>query len=384
VAGRAWLLGLLVLSVFVGGASATSTRTLALPGPVAELAADGGRVAILLRAKGGECPRDRVAVWTPSSRSFAPIGASACVGSTSTGAGLFGVALAGTRVAYVQFAGGNARELQLRLAGLSRPRPVTVASAAFGLDEGQGTYIGRVAGDRSLLAFDWWSLCRPCAAANPSGPRGALWRVVPTGSACPQSGGLGALPRCRVVTSLAGSLRLLDAEGGLVAYRVGDDFVAVRTAAGEPMYSGVFPGVVRAARLEGGGLLVLTRDATKKNSLWGVDTHISDGRRSGPFPLPSSKSAGGAVCGDPSGCRPSVLRLEDYHEGVVVYAVGRDVHLLRLGAERRDVRIRAPGIGPAHAQLEAPGLFYSYRPAKSPGRGRVAFMPMAAVRALFR
>src|SRR5437868_6404712 len=124
----------------------------------ASLAADGGRVAILLRTKTGNCSRDRVAVWAPSSRTFVPIGASACTSSTSTGAGLFGVALAGMRVAYVQYAGGNTRELQLRLATLTQPQPATVASAAFGVDQDQGTYIGRVAGDGTLLAFDWWSL----------------------------------------------------------------------------------------------------------------------------------------------------------------------------------------------------------------------------------
>src|SRR5204862_6707742 len=114
------------------------------------------------------------------------------------------------------------------------------------------------------------------------------------------------------------------------------------------------------------------------NSLWGVNTNLADGPRSGPWTLPSSSSSGDAVCGDPSGCRLSALRLEDFQSGIAVYVVGRDVHLLRL-ADRSDVRIRPPGIGPVHAQLEAPGLFYSYRPAASPGRGRVAFVPMAAV-----
>src|SRR5256714_6580718 len=152
---------------------AANTPVLPLAGPVSELAADGGRVAILVRTKTGSCARDRVAVWASATRSFAPIGASACVGSTSTGAGLLSVGLAGTRVPYVQFAGGNTRELQLRLASLSRPRPATVASASFEVDAVQGTEIGRVAGDGSLLAFDWSSECAPCAA--PIAPRGSIF-----------------------------------------------------------------------------------------------------------------------------------------------------------------------------------------------------------------
>src|SRR5438270_749772 len=242
---------------------AASTPVLPLAGPVSELAADGGRVAILVRTKTGNCARDRVAVWAPATRSFVPIGASACVGSTSTGAGLFSVGLAGTRVAYVQFAGGNMRELQLRLATLASPRAATVASASFGVDVGQGTYIGRVAGDGSLLAFDWWSECGPCAQATPVAPRASIFR--------PES----------------------------------------------------------------------------------------------------------------SGCRPAALRLADYQAGIAVYVVGHGIHLLRL-SDKRDVTIAAPGLGPVHVQLEQSGLFYSYRPAPSPTRGRVAFMPMAAVLARFR
>jgi hypothetical protein len=298
-------------------------------------------------------------VWAPATRTFVPIGASACVKSTGTGAGLQSVALAGKQVAYVQFAGGNTRELQLRLATLARPRSTTVASAAYGVDTENGTYIGRVAGDGSLLAFDWWMQCGPCALVNPVAPRSSIWRIVTAGSRCPESGGLGTLPRCRPVEAAPGSLRLLAVGGGLVAMGSGDDFVEVRRADGTPLYSGFFPGTVRAARLDGGALLVHTRSGTQ-NSLWSVNTQISDGRRSGPWTLPSAKS----------------LRVEDFQSGIAVYVVGRDVHLLRL-ADKHDQRIRAPGTGPVHAQLEAPGLFYSYRPPASPGRGRVAFLPIS-------
>jgi hypothetical protein len=349
---------------------------------VSELAADGGRVAILLRTTTGDCTRDRVAIWGPVGRTFVPIGASACTASTSTGAGLYGVALAGTSVAYVQFAGGNVRELRLRLATLARPRPVTVASAAFGVDQGSGTFIGRIVGDRSLLAFDWWSLCAPCAAATPVAPRSTVWRLVPSGSACPGAGGLGALPRCRLVRETTGPLRLLAVGGGRVAMTAGDRGVEVRSTDGTPLYAGVFPGAMRAARIDGGVLVVLTRSGME-NSLWAVDTNTADGRLTGPWSLPPSRSSGDAVCGDPSGCRLAALRLEDFQSGIAVYVAGRDVHLLRL-SDKRDVRIRAPGPAPVHAQLEPSGLSYSYRAAASPGRGRVAFVPMAAVLARFR
>ena len=356
--GRALLLGLVAL---LGGSSA-STQVRLLPGPVSELAADGGRVAVLLRTKTGECARDRVAVWAPQTRSFVPIGASACVGSTSTGAGLFGVALAGSRVAYVRFAGGNTRELQLRVATVARPRAVTVASASYGVGEQRGTYIGRVAGDGSLLAFDWWSECAPCADSSPVAPRSSIFRVVSSGgSTCPNAG-LGALPRCRPVASVAGPLRLLDVGGGLVVTRTGDD-VAVRSLDGTAVWSGTFAGL-RAARIDGHVMAVLVRVGTL-SSLWTVD--VSTGVRSGPWKLPAAT--------------PAALRLEDYQGGIAVYVVGRAVHLLRLAGEPNET-IRAPGPGPVHAQLEPPGLFYSYRAAG--GRSRVAFVPMTALLRRFR
>jgi hypothetical protein len=363
------------MPALLAGLVAANTAVLPLAGPVSELAADGGRVAILVRTKTGNCARDRVAVWAPTTRSFVPIGASACVWSTSTGAGLFSVGLAGTRVAYVQFASGNTRELQLRLASVRSPRPATVASASFGVDAVQGTYIGRVAGDGSLLAFDWWSQCLPCAA--PIAPRGSIFRLVSSGGAACPNAGLGALPRCRPVISAAGSLRLLAVGGGLVVMRSGDD-VAVHALDGTVVYSGAFAGL-RAARIDARVLLVLTRVGTQSN-LWTVD--LSSGQRSGPWILPASRSAGDDVCADPGGCRLAALRLADFQDGIAVYVAGRTVHLLRL-TDRRDVAIRAPGVGPVHAQLEPSGLLYSYSPAASPGRGRVAFVPMSAVLARF-
>src|SRR5438132_4894639 len=124
---RGALLVLAFLALSTGGSGAAPAQPLLrLTGPVKELAADGGRVAIVLQTSRPRCTTTRVAVWQPSTRSLSPIGVSPCSESLSTGAGIYSVALAGTRVAYVLYGGGNIRELQLKSTTLAERRPVTV------------------------------------------------------------------------------------------------------------------------------------------------------------------------------------------------------------------------------------------------------------------
>ena len=379
---HALVLGTAALALGTGGASGAggAAAVLALTGPVKELAADGGRVAILLQTSRPRCTRDRVAVWAPSPRTLVPIAAAPCSQSLSTGAGYYSVALAGTRVAFVAFVGGNRRELRLRLATLAKPRPVTAASASFSLDEAAGTYIGRVAGRGSQLAFDWWSVCLPCAQASPIGARSSVWRIVPSGAACPQAG-LGTLPRCQLVVTRPGALRLLAVGSGLLALRATDGSLVLTTPAGAVRATIPFPpGQLRAARIDGNGRTVVALvSAGGRNTLRVFDPNGTPGAT---LPLPATKTAGDGACVDPTGCLIPALRLEDLQSGLAVYVVGRDVHVLRL-ADGHEVRIRTPGSSSVHAQLEAPGLFYSYRPATGPGLARVAFLPFASLLARF-
>jgi hypothetical protein len=359
--------------VMHGGTAATPAPPLRLTGPVKELAADGGRVAVLLQTSRPGCTVSRVAVWQPSTRSLAPIGASSCSESLSTGAGIFSVALAGTRVAYVQYGGGNIRELELRSATLAARRPVTLASASFSLDELSGTYIGRIAGDGSLLAFDWWNVCPACAGnAGPQPDRSAAWRVAGSG-ACPNAG-LGSKRLCTVVRTGPGTLRLLSAAAGSLALLQPDRSVAVVTAAGATTATIPFAaGELRAARLDSDGrrLVALVSAGGAKNALRVYDP---TGVLAATYPLPAARTSGDATCGDPNGCKTPALRLEDVDSGIAVYVLGAQIHLVRL-ADGKTATIRPPGRTPVHAQLERDGLYYSY--SLTARSSRVAFMPFA-------
>ena len=354
------------------GTATAPTPPLRLTGPVKELAADGGRVAVLVQTSRPRCTAARVAVWQPSTRSLAPIGASPCSQSLSTGAGIYSVALAGTRVAYVQYGGGNTRELQLESKTLSARRPATIASASFSLDELSGTYLGRIAGDGSLLAFDAWNVCPACAGnAGPQPDRAAVWRIAGSG-ACPNAG-LGSALLCTLVQSGFGTLRLLSAAAGSLALLEPDGSVAVVTAAGATKTTIPFAaGELRAARLDSDGRTLAALVASGGRNALGV--YDSSGTLEATYPLPAARTSGDATCGDPNGCRTPALRLEDVDSGIAVYVLGAQVRLLRL-ADGKTATIRPPGRTPVHAQLERDGLYYSY--SLSAKSSRVAFMPFS-------
>src|SRR5437588_10080275 len=88
----------LALASSASAAPGAAPQTLVLAGTVQSLAADGGRVAVLMRSVRPGCTTNPVAVWTPAVRSLVPLGSSGCLVATSTGSGVFGLALAGTRV----------------------------------------------------------------------------------------------------------------------------------------------------------------------------------------------------------------------------------------------------------------------------------------------
>ena len=368
---------LALTALLAHGAAAAAPPVLRLTGPVKELAADGGRVAVLVQTSRPRCTQSRVAVWQPSTRSLAPIGVSPCSESVSTGAAISEVALAGRRVAYLEYAGGNTRELQLKSATLPVRRPVVVASASFDLDEISGTFLGRLAGDGGLLAFDWWQACPSC------GGRGipdssSVWRLSTAGVPCPTAG-LGTRPFCDIVRAGPLGERLLAVGGGLLAIRTAEGLAIVTgenaLRASIPIAAGVF----RAARLDGDGrtLAVLTATGVR-NELRAYDTA---GRATATYRLPAAPTSGAASCGDPSGCSMPALRLEDIQSGIAVLVSGRDVRLVRL-SDGKVALIRAPGRTPVHAQLEPDGLYYSY--SLTARSSRVAFLPFSGLAARFR
>jgi hypothetical protein len=88
--------------------------------------------------------------------------------------------------------------------------------------------------------------------------------------------------------------------------------------------------------------------------------------------LPTASSYDDDSCYRPS-CPLAELRLADNDSRLLVYVLGRAVHVRRL-KDNKDIVIRTTGQGPVHAQLEPTGLVYS-------SGNRVTFIPRSEITA---
>lgn len=320
-------LAMLVIASVAAAHGAAQQRTLATRAPVVALAADGDRAALLVGNRGA-CAS--VVVWEPTRRRVVRLHSATrgqCVeGQPVTRA----VALAGTRVAWLQAGGGMTLETTVVSATLARPTPVSVALALS--TSGMGDFVRRPLGDGTLLAFTVDRRCSEGEDADPQCPPGrktgyviaaTVWRAAGRGR-CPHSYSL--VRRCSRVAQADGELSLLAVDAGRIAVQTKSG-VQLLTAGGNVLQE--FDLRARSAALSGNRLAVRTADAVEI-----YDT--GSGQLTARFPAASH------------------LRLEDLDRGILVTALGRAVTLRRLG-DGRTTTIHTSAI--ARAQLERPGLF---------------------------
>src|SRR6266550_2752076 len=114
--------------VAAAGAAAPGTKnlpTLATGGPVTALVADGDRAAFVVRVTDPNSACAGVKLWEPRRGRVVRL-QRPCPAGESDGEGTFGIALAGTRAAWLWTAGGNILETNVMTATLARPKPVFV------------------------------------------------------------------------------------------------------------------------------------------------------------------------------------------------------------------------------------------------------------------
>jgi hypothetical protein len=259
------------------------------------------------------------------------------VGGADTGIG--GLATAGGTVGYVGEEETNELDYQFVAA-----QPLGSGPAFERRVEGASTGgIGYVAGHGDVLVFNTWL---PHERGSGSA---VLWRIV----------GKRAVPIMRGSESLFAA----DVDGGRILLRNPPRDVEVVSATGSILARYRFARPVGAVRLDGESLA-----ARLPGSI--VVRDLSTGALLRSWKVPGQ------------------ARLEDISGGLVVYLVGRQIHLRRIGNGRdRVVPLPAGAREPVLAQLEAPGLVYSWAArVDSDGvvtESRVAFAPLKRVEALF-
>jgi Tol biopolymer transport system component len=301
--------------------------TLSVRSPVGGLSADGGRVAFVATRTKTDC--DHVSVWTPAAKSVRRFRLpSPCLISQSFSSGISDLALAGSRAAWVSYAGGEGEcDFTLESATLGRPLPLALNSNPVG---GCSPFFDfHLRGDGGVLVFD-------------DGER--LTRIGTGGEKCEES------EPAPLTTSICATVRRGEhaspveaVAGNLIAVRE-PDAVAVLDAQGNLVR--LFPFAVGAARLDGGKLVVVRASTLEVYDVAGAALEVSR-------PLPDGYA------------------LADVDGGIAVLLRDRTIMLLRLD-DGRSLTL-TPGAGPVLADLEPPGLYYSF--ATGDGGGRVVFLP---------
>jgi hypothetical protein len=344
-------------------------RTLKTAAQVTGLAADGSRAAVSTACGAHEY---ELLAWNPVRRSvvsMAPRRQRECYGA-STGEGIYEGSIAGRRLAWVPYSGGNYQQAWLVTATIRKPlstRRLTETKDR-NTGDGVGAWVGNIHGDGPLLVFNTWTVCEKFEYAD-SCPEGTppgyhiynenLWRIVGQ--------------RKRLLVASPDELNVLSVAAGRILVQREDGSLELRRGAdGGLLLSFPFRrGDERAAVLDASELVVLDRVSGRH---WRVYDPVSGAQK--------------RVLHAPAGAIPA-----DVERGMLVYTVGRVVHVLRL-ADGRESTFVAPRVKIRYehqyvlAQIEPSGLFYSYsvRDSVLSGyerrrtEGRVRFVPFDQIR----
>ena len=340
------MLAIPLASVASAAPKASTPARLVTKSPVAALAADGRRAALVIPGRGADPTRRwQIVVWEPASHRLLTIHTEkdAYPGE--------GVALAGTRVAWDDCSScyGNTLTTRVSSATLARRSAVSLGSDD-GTELPSGGEVLAPSGNGKLLAYTDQQRCDdsddPCPPGRQPGDvvDATIWRAAPRGH-CPTSFSDGDSRRsghCASVATAHGRLTVLDVDAGRIAART-DNGVRLLTGTGRRLLD-VPARNVSGAALSGNRLAV---------------------RVPGSFQIHDTGS-GELLATIPAQSRE---RIEDLKAGILVTANGKTVSLRRL-SDGHTTRLRAPGY--ARARLERPGLFVA-------GGHRVTFVPMADV-----
>ncbi len=221
-----FLLGALLALVPAAGAAAV--RSVTTPAAVTALAADGARVAYAVGFSMRDC--NRVYVWNHGTRAVTKLGRKTHCERTSTGNAIAAVSIAGTRVLWLHYVGGNTRDWTLWTATTTSPAPRRLRLVSLAADAPAPIVIG--AGDSSRFGDILpYAIDRTVVALRATGARRFTWTAP-------------------------GRVVALAAQGGELAVATEGGLVTVLDGSGRVLRQELFGGEIAAVRITGNSLLV--------------------------------------------------------------------------------------------------------------------------------
>src|SRR4051812_12832118 len=347
--------GLLSGLALVAGAAGTtaphSRQVRPLEVPVAALAIDGSRIAYDASAKLVTKPHatNKVLVWNVRTGKTVKVsGPKTAVSDDVVGAGVFQLAIAGSRVAWLVNEGGNLQnEDYLFTSSLTSPKERKVASA---LRTGESCAPGRVA---TNCAGPW------LGGLVGSGNVIALNRWTTDTEGDVASGGLYALKGTKTtsIASGADTVWTVSADGGREAVLRSDGSVAVYSESGS-VQANVNPPSALAVALSGKNLIVLSQG--RKLELYDAGT--------GSLQKTISLHGKG----------PQNL---DAQGNIATYTAGSSVRAVNLSSGK-DTTVGTLGSRIAFARIGSAGLAYAANGVRASfGKGTLVFVPLARIKA---
>lgn len=362
--GRAFLVlaagllaGLALVTSAAGTTSAQRSKVRHLQQPVSALALDGERVAYDLGSRDITKPNavNKVLVWNVRTGKTVKVSGkkTAAADTSSTGAGVFQLAIAGSRVAWLMNVGGNLEgDDYLFTSSLTNPKEHRVASeirtggdgCAGRDDRCAGKWLGGLVGSGNLIAVNRWTTDADSTVT-------ASELDVLSGS------------KLKKVATGTDTVQAAAADDGRVAVLLhADRSVALYSAAGKLLRTVDTPPSADAAALQGERLVV----ATKNQQLLVYDARTGSLRKT----LPAHGKAN----------NPKNL---DVQGKIATYTTGNvgELHAVNLSTGKDRV-IAKPRGGVIYAQIDRAGLAYVGNGSGTNfGKATLVFKPLALIKA---
>ena len=286
----------LLALLLVPATFAAATRTVTAPAPVTALAFDAGRLAYASGHSASDCTR--VQVWNLATRGVTLFPRPTSCVETSTGSGISGLAIAGNRVLWTHYIGGNFRDWTLWTATTTKTKPLRLRFVTREAEDPAPIVVGD--GDSGtpggILPY---AVDREVIAVRTNGARRFAWT---------------APARVTALSARDGELAVASAGG----------VVTVLDAGGSVLRTETFASEVQAVELTGEALVVQRARALELRGA------------GGPHLWPLAARA----------------QLEDADATFAYYVLGGQIRQLRLTADRLE---RQVGIG-SHVQVEGSRL----------------------------